>query len=76
VGDCNERIDRRIHRNFQRLKAAVGQKKFEEFNGPLWYEAGKGAKEFAHALGLPTESPGDVEGITHLLAKTSMGAGV
>src|SRR5438477_8871947 len=38
------------------LKLAVGQKKFEEFNGPLWYEAGKGAKEFANTLGLPTEN--------------------
>jgi hypothetical protein len=55
------------------LKQAVGQKKFEEFNGPLWYEAGKGAKEFAETLGLPTESASDVEGITHLLAQTSMG---
>ena len=26
---------------------AVGQEKFEEFNGALWFEAGKGAKEFA-----------------------------
>jgi len=33
------------------LKQAVGQKKFEEFNGPLWYETGKGAKEFANTLG-------------------------
>ena len=50
------------------LKRAAGQKKFEEFNGPLWYEAGKGAKEFAKTLGLPTETAGDVEGVTHLLA--------
>src|SRR5438128_11198509 len=54
------------------LKQAVGQKKFEEFNGSLWYEAGKGAKEFANTLGLPTENAGDVEGVTHLLAKASM----
>ena len=26
------------------LQQAVGQKGFEEFNGALWYEAGKGAK--------------------------------
>ena len=51
------------------LKQAVGQKKFEEFNGSLWYEAGKGAKEFADTLGLATETAGDIEGITHLLAK-------
>ena len=55
------------------LKDAVGQKKFEEFNGSLWYEAGKGAKEFANTLGLAAETAGDVEGIMHLLAKASMG---
>ena len=59
-----------ISRAFQQ---ALGQKKFEEFNGPLWYEAGKGAKEFAKTLGLATETPGDVEGITHLMAQASMG---
>ena len=55
------------------LKQAVGQKKFEEFNGSLWYEAGKGAKEFANTVGLPTGNAGDVEEVTHLLAKASMG---
>ena len=55
------------------LKEAVGQKKFEEFNGSLWYQAGKGAKEFADTLGLPAKTPGDVEGIMHLMAKASMG---
>lgn len=55
------------------MKEAVGQKGFDEFNGPLWYEAGKGAKEFADAHGLATESAEDVEAITHLLAKASMG---
>src|SRR5450759_5834818 len=55
------------------LKQAVGQEKFEKFNGPLWYEAGKGAKGFADTLGLATENAGDVEGIMHLLAKASMG---
>src|ERR1019366_5076898 len=33
------------------LKQAVAQNKFEQFNGPLWYEAGKGAKAFADTLG-------------------------
>lgn len=28
------------------MKQAVGQEKFEQFNGGLWFEAGKGAKEF------------------------------
>lgn len=55
------------------LKQAAGKDKFDEFNGALWYEAGKGAKEFADSLGLKAESAGDVEGIMHLLAKASMG---
>jgi len=55
------------------LRQAVGQSKFEEFNGPLWRQAGKGAEEFAASLGLPTETAGDVEGVIHLLAKTSLG---
>jgi len=55
------------------LKEAVGQDKFEEFNGALWYQAGMGAKEFADSLGLPTASAADVEGAMHLLAKASMG---
>src|SRR5712692_2878459 len=55
------------------LQQAVGQKKFEEFNGPLWYEAGKGAKEFAATVGLPSESASDLEAVTHLMAKASMG---
>ncbi len=55
------------------LRRAVGQKGFEEFNAGLWYEAGKGARGFADSLGLTAENAGDVEGITHLLAKASMG---
>ena len=55
------------------LKEAVGQEKFEEFNGALWYEAGKGAKEFADASGLATESATNIEEVTHLMAKASMG---
>ena len=55
------------------LKQAVGQKKFDEFNGPLWHEAGKGAKEFAASFGLATENAGDVKAVIHLLAKASMG---
>lgn len=55
------------------LKQAVGQKGFDEFNGALWYEAGKGAKEFAETHGLATENAIDVEGVTHLLAQASMG---
>ncbi|MDH3546575.1 MAG: L-2-amino-thiazoline-4-carboxylic acid hydrolase [Gammaproteobacteria bacterium] len=55
------------------LKQAVGQKGFEEFNGALWYEAGKGAKEFAETHGLATEDAQEIEEVTHLLAQASMG---
>jgi hypothetical protein len=55
------------------LTQAVGQEKFDAFNGPLWYEAGKQAREFADGLGLKRDTAEDVEAITHLLAKTSMG---
>lgn len=55
------------------LKEAVGQKEFEKFNEPLWYGAGKGAKELAANLGLATETATDIEGVTHLLAQASMG---
>ena len=55
------------------LKEAVGQKKFEEFNGSLWYQAGKGAKEFADTLGIAAKNAEDIEGVTHLLAQASMG---
>ncbi len=55
------------------LQQALGQEKFEEFNGSLWYEAGKGAKQFADSLGLATKNAADVEEVTHLLARASMG---
>ena len=55
------------------MKQAVGQKKFEEFNGPFWFEAAKGAKEFARNLGLATKDPADVEQVMHLFAKAAMG---
>jgi len=55
------------------LKKAAGQNGFEQFNGALWYEAGKGAKEFAATVGLATESAEDVNAVTHLLAQASMG---
>ena len=55
------------------LKQAVGQAKFDEFNGALWHEAGKGVKPFADSLGLASESAGDIEGAMHLLAQASMG---
>ena len=55
------------------FEEAVGQEKFEEFNGALWHEAGKGAKAFADNLGLATDKADDIETVTHLMAKASMG---
>ena len=55
------------------LQRAAGKEKFEEFNGNFWHEAGKGAKEFAKSIGLPTDTPENIEAATHLLAQVSMG---
>jgi hypothetical protein len=55
------------------LYQAVGQAKFDEFNGPLWHEAAKGARQFADGLGLATEGAKDVEQVVNLMAKASMG---
>jgi hypothetical protein len=55
------------------MKDAAGQKKFEEFNGPFWFEAGKGAKAFADGLGLTATNAVDIEKIGHLMAKVAMG---
>ena len=55
------------------LKQAVGQAKFDELNGALWLQAGKGAKDFANSLGLPTEKAPEIEEVTHLMAKVAMG---
>jgi hypothetical protein len=52
---------------------AVSQQGFDDFNGPLWFEAGKGAKDFADANGFATNDANDIERVTHLLAKASMG---
>jgi hypothetical protein len=52
---------------------ALGQDGFDKFNGPLWNQAGKGAKEFAASAGLAAESAPDIEAITHLMAQVSMG---
>jgi hypothetical protein len=55
------------------LKQAAGKKGFDDFNGPLWYQAGKGAKDFAANLGLKVDGADDIENITHLMALTAMG---
>jgi hypothetical protein len=55
------------------LKDAVGEEKYHEFNGGLWYMAGKGAKEFADAFGLKAETAKDIGEIMGLLGITAMG---
>ncbi|HZB88012.1 MAG TPA: L-2-amino-thiazoline-4-carboxylic acid hydrolase [Terracidiphilus sp.] len=55
------------------LDLTAGQDGFDLFNGSLWYEAGKGAKEFANALGEPTDTAEQIEKVTHVLAQASMG---
>jgi hypothetical protein len=55
------------------LNDAVGKEKYEQFNGGLWYMAGKGAKEFADGLGLTVEKPKDIADVTELLTLASMG---
>lgn len=55
------------------FKDAVGENKYNEFNGPLWYEAGKGAKELADSLGLKVEIPEDLATLFELATVASMG---
>ena len=57
----------------QALKNSIGQDKFYAFMKALWFEAGKGAKEFADSLGLATENAQDIEAASTLLAITAMG---
>jgi hypothetical protein len=55
------------------LKDAVDEEKWNEFNRGLWYQTGKGAKEFADTLGLTAESPRDIHEVMGLLAMAGMG---
>ena len=55
------------------LKDAVGENKYNEFNRPLWYEAGKGAKELVDSLGLKAETAEDIAAIFELATVASMG---
>jgi hypothetical protein len=55
------------------LKQSVGQSKFDEINGAFWYQAGKGAKDLAATVGLPTETASDVEAAMNLFANAAMG---
>lgn len=55
------------------LKEAIGEEKYNEFNGAVWFQAGKAAKEFADTFGLKVDTPKDVAELLALLAETSMG---
>ena len=55
------------------FKEAVGEEKHNEFAKALWYEAGKGAKEFAASFGLPARTAGEIDEVSRLLALASMG---
>ena len=55
------------------LKEGIGEEKFNAFIKALWFEAGKGAKEFADNLGLPADNAGDLEAVAELFAITAMG---
>jgi len=55
------------------LERVVGQEKFDEINGSLWYAGGKGAKDFAVSVGMPTDGADDINEVTHSMAKASMG---
>ena len=55
------------------LKEAVGENKYNEFNGSLWYEAGKGVKDLADGLGLKAETPEDIAIVFELATVASMG---
>lgn len=55
------------------LKDAIGEDKYNDIAQALWYEAGKGAKEFAGNLGLATENARDIEEVLKLLGMTAMG---
>jgi hypothetical protein len=55
------------------IKDAMGQNKYDEFSKALWYEAGKGAKDFADNIGLATENAKDIEEVLKLLGLTAMG---
>ena len=55
------------------LKDAVGENKYNEFNGPLWYQAGKGVKELADTLGLNTKTADDIAIVFELATVVSMG---
>jgi len=55
------------------LKDTVGEDRYNELNGMLWYEAGKGAKQLTDSLGLKTETAEDMATVFELATVASMG---
>lgn len=54
-------------------KELLGEDKYNDFNGGLWYQAGKGAKEFADSLEFTAKNPGDVVELMDALIFAMMG---
>ena len=55
------------------LRDAIGEEKYNAFIEALWYEAGKGIKEFADNLGLPTDTARELETASELFAMAGIG---
>ncbi|MGA2938959.1 MAG: L-2-amino-thiazoline-4-carboxylic acid hydrolase [Syntrophobacteraceae bacterium] len=55
------------------LKQAVGEAKYNEFNGEFWSQAGKGVKEFVDAFGLPVGDAREIEEAIELAVRAVMG---
>ena len=55
------------------LKEAIGQEKYNEFNGQLWYRAGKAVKELIDAFEIPVGDAREIEEALELVVRASMG---
>jgi hypothetical protein len=55
------------------LKQVVGETKYNEFNGEVWYQAGKGLKELVDAFGIPVGDARQIEEAVELAVRASMG---
>jgi predicted hydrocarbon binding protein len=55
------------------LRQAVGEEKYNEVMRALWYQAGKGVKEFIEAFGLPVRDARQIEEAAQLASLASMG---
>jgi hypothetical protein len=55
------------------LKDGIGEDKYNAFINAVWFEAGKGAKEFADNLGMASDNAGELEAVAELFANTAMG---